>query len=202
MTHTNICRLTFAISLLIASFGVSAQSKDYTTITFWQHDSAKIITKSTDSIILKKQPFSITFYSKRYDSKNEKYHALQVAVLKDAADTLKLVVGKSIEDIPYLASGSGMATGASGLYDAMMIDNEGHHYLYYEDEAERRVSRVAIVKELLELEWQISGAFMDNEDVSLSDLKLPALYFVFFADRNLNEAIDQHEIKIVKVRFR
>jgi hypothetical protein len=202
MIQKHSIRAFFYFLLIATSIPAVAQSKDYNTIIFRQEDSATTITRSTDSVVLGRKPFSITYYGKRYDSKTEKYYALQVAVLKDAADTLKRAIGKNIEEIQYLASGSGMATGGNGLYDAMMISNEGHHYLYYENEAERRVSRVSIVKDLLELEWRISGAFVDDQDISLPELTFSPLYFVFFADRNLNDTIDQNELKIVKVVFR
>jgi hypothetical protein len=95
-----------------------------------------------------------------------------------------------------------MAPGGRGLYDAFVVTNTGHHYLYYENEAERRVSRVSIANELLELEWPVSGASIDDQDIPLTELAVTPLYFVFFQDRNLNEIIDAGELKIVKVMFR
>jgi hypothetical protein len=193
----------FIVVLLAACFlPATAQSTDYSIITFAQDDSTQTISNTTDSVILERKPFSILYYGKRYDSKNEKFHALQVAVLKHPADTLMLMVGKNLSGIPYFEPGSGMAPGSNGLYDAFVVTNTGHHYLYYENEAERRVSRISLAYDLLELEWRISGASIDDHDVTLKELDVPALYFVFFNDRNLNEVIDAGELKIVKVKFR
>lgn len=183
-------------------FIAAAQQKDYNVITFSQEDSSITINGSTGSVILGKAPFSILYYAKRYNSEKEQFHAMQVAVLKDAADTLLAGIGKNVKDIPYFEDGSGMAPGSRGLYDAVIVSNKGHHYLYYENEAERRVSRNAVVNDLLQLEWSISRMSVDDEDIEFADLDIPALYFVFFADRNLNEVIDAGELKIVKMIFR
>jgi hypothetical protein len=202
MKHKYLIHALFAGLTVTISYTGFSQSKDYTVISFVQDDKVVTLNRASDSVVLAKQPFSIVYYGKRYDSQKEKFHAMQVAVLKDPADTLKLAVGKNINDVAYLEPGSGMAPGGRGLYDAIVITNAGHHYLYYENEAERRVSRVSVVNDLLELEWHISGASIDDDDIPLAKLTVPALYFVFFQDRNLNEIIDAQELKIVKVMLK
>lgn len=202
MKYKHSIRLFAFVLLLFISVSASAQSKNYNVITFVQEDSSKTISLATDSVMLDRKPFSIVYYGKRYNSQQEKYYAMQVAVLKDAADTLSLGAGKNIAGIPYFEPGTGMAPGANGLYDAITVDNKAHHYLYYENEAERRVSRVSIAHDLLELEWKISGVWLNDQELTLAELTLPALYFVFFDDRNLNEIIDAGEVKIVKVKFK
>ncbi len=201
MKHFSIPAWLFAIfcSVTVPAF---TQPTNYNAITFVQEDSSKTVTLTADSITLDRKPFSIVYYGKRYNSQQEKYYAMQVAVLKDAADTSALGVGKSIAGIPYFGPGTGMAPGANGLYDIITVDNAAHHYLYYENEAERRVSRISIEYDLLELEWRISGVWLNDQEFTLAKFTLPALYFVFYDDRNLNEVIDPREIKIVKVNFR
>jgi len=202
MKHRHCIASLILVLLFTISLSAHSQSKDYTVISFVQNDSSKTVNKATDSVLLAREPFSVVYYGKRYDSQKEKYHALHVAVLKDAADTLMLALGKNIKDVPYFEPGTGMAPGANGLYDNIVIANDAHHYLYYENEAERRVSRISVAYDLLELEWRISGVWSDDQEITFQQLKFPALYFVFFADRNLNEIIDANELKIIKVVFR
>ncbi len=196
-----ISTLVFAFLCSIALPAYS-QSKNYNVITFVQEYGSKTITAATDSVQLDKMPFSILYYSKRYDSQREKYHSLKVVVFKELGDTSILSIGKSVNDIPYFESTKEIVPGSSGLYDSFVVDSTAHHYLYYENEAERRVSRISIVNDLLELEWRISGVSIGDQDITLPELAISSLYFVFYADRNLNEVIDQGEIKIVKVNFR
>lgn len=191
-----------SIYLLATAFSCFGQENSTTTITFLQGDSLYKINKNTDSIKLDRKPFSIRYFSKQYNEKNEKFYSAQIAVLENPIDTLVIKIGQNTKDIPYFEPGTGMAPGENGMYDTIFITNTGHHYLTYENETEKRVFRISKNKDILELEWKISAAFYEEKDVQFSELKISTLYFVIFIDNNLNGIIDNQELKIVMAIFK
>jgi len=189
--------------ILMLSFNWSlAQDNTQNSVTFTQGDNLYKINKDTDSIVLDRKPFSIKYFGKQYDDKNEKFYAAQIAVLENPKDLSLLKIGQKTENISYYEPGTGMAPDKDDFYTMVFITNEGHHYLMYENEKEKRVNLISKNKDILELEWKISGAFYDDKDVTFSELKISTLYFVIFIDNNLNDIIDAGELKTIKVRFR
>jgi hypothetical protein len=61
---------------------------------------------------------------------------------------------------------------------------------------------IAKSKKILVLEWKVTGAFFEGKDISFSELPVSALYFALFIDTNLNNSIDENELRIVQVKFR
>ena len=191
-----------SIFLLTISSSCFGQENIINTITFVQGDSLYKINKNTDSIKLDRNPFSLRYFGKQYDEKNEKFYSAQIAVLDNPNDTLIIKIGQKTKDIPYFEPGTGMAPGENGMYDTIFITNTGHHYLTYENEKEKRVFIISKNKDILELEWKISAAFYEEKDVQFPDLKISTLYFVVFIDNNLNGIIDNEELKIVRTTFK
>ncbi|MEW6468405.1 MAG: hypothetical protein AB1458_05740 [Bacteroidota bacterium] len=182
-----------------------AQPPDYNlnTIKFIQGDSTCIISGFPDSITLDKKPFALRYYCKVYNSKKGKFYSAQVAILDNATDTAFAKVGQKLEDIPYFQMGTGFASIKGKGYDTAFVSASGHHYLFYENEKDKRVTRVATHPGgVLELEWRILALNHDGENVSFHELRTDNLYFVIFIDQNLNGVIDKSELKIMKIKFR
>ncbi len=189
--------------LSFLSFAIDSLGQElFQKITFLQGDSSYIVFIDNDSIKIERKPFSVRFFCKKYEEKNEKFYSVQVAILDECYDTLLLKVGQKTINIPFFEPGTGMAPGENNMYDSIFISNEGHHYLTYENDKEKRVFLISSNENILELEWKIFGAFYRDNSVSFSDLKLPFLYFIVFADRNLNGIIDNNELKKIKVVFK
>lgn len=182
-----------------ASFG---QESTQNSVTFTQDGNLQTINKDSDSIVLDRKSFSIRYFGKQYDGENEKFYTAQIAVLENPSDLAVLKIGQKTEDIPYYEPGSGMAIDESGFYESIYITNYGHHYLTYENENEKRVNLISKNKDILELEWKISGAFYNDKDIPFSKLKISTLYFVVFIDHNLNKIIDADELKIITATFK
>ncbi|HMK04140.1 MAG TPA: hypothetical protein VK489_08115 [Ferruginibacter sp.] len=191
-----------ALFLLTSSPGLYAQENVSNSITFIQGDSSYTIFKSSDSVILERTAFALRYFGKQYDDKKGIFNAAQVAVLDNPADTVSLKTGQYTKHIPYFEPGTGMAPGENERYDTIIISNTGHHYLTYENEKEKRVNLISRNQDILQLEWKISAAFYEEKDIPFSDLKLTALYLVIFIDNNLNDIIDNAELKIIKLVFK
>jgi|688.fasta_scaffold40429_4 hypothetical protein len=55
----------------------------------------------------------------------------------------------------------GMAPNESRFYDAIFVNYEAQHYIYYENKSDKRAQFIS-KKEFLELEWQIKKAFINK----------------------------------------
>ena len=190
--------LLFLFILISASLSAIAQGP----ISFIQNGQVITVTKNSESIQLARKPFTIRYYAKQYNSKKEKFYAAQFAVLENANDTSFAKIGNKTEDIPYFQPGTGFAVDENGMYSEIFIANDGHHYLTYESEEDKRAKLISKNNDLLELEWDISGVFYENKDLQFSELQLSTVYFVVLIDGNLNGKIDKEELKIIQITFK
>lgn len=188
----------FIAILFLAALKASAQ---YNDISFLQGSNTQIVRKNIDSVFPEKKPFSIQYFGKKYENEKEQHSAMKIAVLSSSADIGNISIGTSTADIPYFADGTGLAANDTG-YDEAFINNDAHHYLYYEDDHDRRVKLISKSGDFLKLEWAIPQFYYNEKDIKPEDLSFSVLYFVFFADRNNNNNIDKDEVKVVTVSFR
>lgn len=184
------------IILGFCGFQINAQGP---VLTFVQ-DGKMLAAKNGDSVMLEKKGFSIRYFGKRYDEKNEKFYSAQIAVVEKGEDAALARPGISMEATPYFGTGTGIA--GDEIYDALFISNEGHNYLFYATEKDKRANLVSEKDEELELEWKITNAFYKEEDVSFVNLPVKHLYFVFLNNKNLNTTIDEGELAVVKIIFK
>lgn len=196
------------LKLVIVSFFMSSSlyalgQKDFNNdIRLFQGDRSYTIIKDFDSLKIAKKPFSIRYFERKYKAKKGKFYAAQIAVLNKPGDLALLHTGQAFGNIPYFAPGTGMAAGKNGYGGTVFISNSGHHYLTYTGKKDRRVDLIRSEKNLFELDWKIATAFYEENEIPLSELKLSCLYFVVLMDRNLNEIIDEGELKIIKLNFK
>jgi hypothetical protein len=192
---TMCCALAF-------TFKAKGQRVQSNHLTFIQGDSSYVITDNIDTIQLARKPFSLRYFGRRYDEKNEQFYAAQIAVLGHQDNTPQLKVGQRAGQLAYFEPGTGIAPGVNERYDTLYITNTGHHYLTYENEHAKRVDLVSTSEESLELEWRIEAAFYEDKDVQFTELALASLCFIVFIDKNLDDIIDLGELKTVIVQFR
>lgn len=192
--------LTFVLVLSIQT--AFSQGDIANKITFSQGENTTQLTNKTETVYLERKPFSIQFFNKKYDSDKSFFYAMQVAVLSNPKDTLILSSEKKIDKIPFFEPGTGMSPGYSNMYDTIFITNEGHHYIIYENEADKRANLISEKNGVLELDWKILAANYKEKDVQFDLLKLDTLYFILLNDKNLNGKIEKEELKIVIAKFK
>lgn len=195
-------KLHFSIYIIILIISTSLSVVAQGPISFIQNGQIITVSKNSESIQLEKNPFAIRYFAKQYNSKKEKFYAAQFAVLEKASDTAFAKIGSAIQDIPYFQPGTGLAADENGMYSEIFIANDGHHYLTYESEEDKRAKFISKNNDLLELEWDISGVFYENKDLQFSQLQLSTVYFVVLIDGNLNGKIDKEELKIIQITFK
>lgn len=195
-----ICVFVFS---LMASHRLEGQALINNNVTFIQGDSVYVVSADRDTIEIERKPFSIRYFGKRYNSEQDQFYAAQIAVLDNRKDIGVLSVGMSAENTTYFEPGSGMAQYENCNDYIMAVNESGHHYLIYENESHRRVDLISKKANILELQWNVSGVnFRQTKDLSFSEMKKSTLYFVIFLDRNLDDIIDEGELKVVTVNFK
>jgi hypothetical protein len=185
----------FTAIFIFCSTNIIGQPDSLSMIRFIQNDSVYRINTENSSIMLKKAPFSIRFFSKAYETESNRLYSAKIIVLQK--EDSRISPG---ENIPAFAPGTGLAAYREG-YESAEITNEGHHYLYYENENDKRVDLVSQKDDMLELDWKITAFSFEDKNFPVAALKQKALYFYIFIDRNLDEIIDEGELRAVKVLF-
>lgn len=191
-----------SICFLLSSNNIFSQINILSKIKFLQADSIFAINKDYDSITLYRDSFSIRFFSNQYDDKKEKYYATQIAVLSDEKALDDIKIGKTLAEFSFFDIGTGMAPGYNNMYDTVFITNEGHNYIYYQNEKDKRAFLISKKEDKLELEWRIKAANYKEKEQSFAELPFKQLYFIVLSDNNLNGKINKGEINIIKVKFR
>lgn len=175
-------------------FRTQTQTSDFAVRVF--QNGREIKTNSDGTAYLDRDAFSLKFYMPLEG-------IIQLAALDDRSYFDLAEEGTKLEDIPYFVPGSGLAT--DGLYDSMYIINEGHHYLFYSDDDD---SRLTLIDEdensIIDTSWDIEKLQMYDTDTfefteySFDELPLEDVYLVAISDLNNNEIIDEGEcIKLV-----
>lgn len=201
--YSDHMKTAYSSVLLIFLFFIGtrsfAQTIDTTLVEFVQGDKVYSITTDAATITLEKKPFSVRFYNRKYDEANEKFYAAQIAVLNKEDKAIQ--AGQATDGISYFSPGTGNAMSEND-YDFFFIDDDGHNYMFYATEQDRRLHFLSGHGDWLKLEWRIDGYFDDSKDEKLENLKYDQLFFIFLFDRNLNEKIDEGELKKVVVSFK
>ncbi len=186
------------IFILIALFS-NGEEIDRSVVKFIQGNNSFSINKEIDSVVLIKEPFAIDYFCREYSEKDKKFYAAQIAVLSSYDDVKDLHAGQSLESIAYFEPGTGMAPDESNRYESIFITNDGHNYLYYYNEKDRRVDVISRHDNFMEFEWPVSKFYINDVDVTIRDIKFDVLYFVILINDNLNSTVDPGELKVVKV---
>jgi hypothetical protein len=198
----------FYIMLFIVSLScpnsLSAQHKaKQDTIRFIQGNNVHAITNENDSITLGRQEFHIRFNALRYDPSKDKYTGLHLAVMEYPDDHIH--PGTDVETLTYFRLGTGMANSDEHL---LIIADEGHNYIIYQDEHEKRADLISRNGDSLLLDIDVRAfdvpvaSELDYKRTKVKDMKIKDLWFIFWYDWNFNDKIDAGELKKVHVRFR
>ncbi len=131
---------------------------------------------------------------------------VQLAALDNQEDYDLVGEGLHPEDIPYFIPGTGMA--AEGPYPSMYINNEGHHYMFYSDDDDSRLTLISEDENsIIEAEWQIDNLqILDPENYEFNDYSFEGfpfenIYIVVFNDVDSDNIIDEGEYAKLVLTF-
>ncbi len=187
------------IIFLLATAPLWCNAQNPNRISIVQEGKTILLQEGDNELKLNKAPFSIQFFCKRYS--DEAFNAIQIAAFTDKASLDKVAVGVNADEVPYLAPYTGIAADQLG-YSSIFLNNEGHHYLYYKDEEDRRATLIAEKNGLLKLEWQPHSFYLEEEDKEFAESGITTFYLVIFTDSNKDKKVDKEELKKVSITFR
>mgnify|MGYP000878652078 FL=1 len=202
MKHTFLYTIFIFVALLTGPVPCYAQGNVFkNSVSIKQQNKTYHFTRSFDSLYLDRDSFAIEFETKKYDEQQKKRYATRIAAVTDQALVSLLKPGQKLANIPFFSEGTGLAAEEFG-YGNLFIDNEGHHYITYTDEQNRRADLVSVNGELLKLRWHIPLAYYQDKDIEFSKLPLVNFSLVIFNDTNLNKTVDEGEFLVLFVALR
>lgn len=199
--------LSILITVVISAQACKAikqekQDSDAIQLSVFQNGKETPINKLEKTVHLKKSPFSLRFFNRKYDLDNKKFYAAQIAAFTNKAEFDKITIGSSKADLAYFEPGSGMAAHRSRMYEALFIDKVGHHYTFYQNTNNRRLNLLDDTGELPKFEFEINALHYNDTQVNISDSNINKLYIAFLIDKNLNGIIDKGELHKLIIKLK
>lgn len=145
-----------------------------------------------NTIQINNEPFAMVFLQKPYRDKNGVFHTVQVNTTQNVELYNSIVPGKNMDEIECFSPGSGLAM-RDGNNPELMIVDYGHHYLYYENEEERRLTKLGAKSDYYYLEWRIDPLNNNPDAIKNSDGDI-IVFVSIIIDRNKNKRIDEDEL--------
>lgn len=168
-------------------------------VSVFQNGKEVKLDDSDDMIHIDRNTFSLRFHIPIEG-------VVQLAALDNSDDYDLTEEGTQLEDIPYFIPGTGMA--ADGKYDSLYINNEGHHYLFYSDDSDSRLSLLfEDQNSIIDAEWQINALQILDTDTyefnkySFKDFPSDVIYLVVVNDINNDGIIDDGEYTKLVLTF-
>ncbi|MDQ2177855.1 ankyrin repeat domain-containing protein [Marinifilum sp. D714] len=180
----------------------SKRSDNYSTVYVFQNGTELPISTQSDTIEIDKSKFALRFYNKRFDLANEKFYATRIAAFYYVSRLPVVETGMAIDTIECFAPGTGMATAKNGGYEALRFNSSAHHYLFYQNEKNKRVNLLGSLGDMLKLEFEIDSLNFMGYSTAMSEIKVSEFYLLLFTDRNQNQIVDQGECKKITIRVK
>lgn len=189
------------ILLLLPFFSLAQEQPLDTSLKITQGNKSLILNKKSTKISLKREAFSIEFLNKPYIAGNGKFRAAQVLVTEDkiAVDNFE---GIAIEDISFFRLGTGFAPAIDKNKNYPINSTEGHQYLFYASEKDKRVEKIGTSGDWDKYQWTIHGLFQNSNMEDWENLETKHLYIYLFIDYNLNQIIDKDEYHLIRIKFK
>jgi hypothetical protein len=193
--------------LLIFSFLLGAcsstppKAQPYLPITVRQGGFSRSPGYDFDTLLIRRDAFSLVFDSHPYGAQREQFQAAQIVVTTTPEALANIKIGLRGAASPYLPERA-MASDETEYRGIMPDIKEANHYLYYDSPTDRRTELVQTRPDgTRQLEWKIAKVMVSEQAVPLADTRLRALYFAVFIDHNLNEVVEAGELAKLAVRF-
>lgn len=183
--------------LIMLPAGVMATQEKYNSIS--QKRKRIYLNKEYTELELKREAFTIRFSNRRYT--DDAHYATRIAVFTDKELLDKVMTGVNVNEVPYFAPYTGIAADSFG-YSSIFMNNEGHHYLYYKEEQDKRANLVSESNGVLELEWSPHSFYLDEQDKDFATAGIDRFYIVIFSDRDLDNTVGFGELQKIAVTFK
>lgn len=195
--------LPLLMTLMMNTFSLSQSHQDLTTLglKIIQDGKEFAIETTEQNIKLAKEKFEITFNLKRDDDVAEKYYAARIVADIDSDIFNQFDPEKTFEEIPSLAIGTSMAGPKDAPYNCIFFDDQAHHYVFYNNEDEKRAKLLSKENGILKLGFDIENYCMQDFEINISNSNFEEIFMVFFIDKNLNEIVEEGEFVKLQITF-
>lgn len=190
------------LKLLIGLFSITCFSyaQEYSTqnIIIVQGNQTFNLYHTPQTIELKPEKFSIQFLNKPYQEKKNLFYAAQVVVSAEKLNDD--IEGYEIENIPYFQAGTGFSAENTEL-NYPYLSTEGHQYLYYTSDKDKRIQKIGKSGEWDIYEWNIEGVYTNDQDTKWENYDKKEINFLFLIDHDLSGNIQNGELHNVQIKF-
>ncbi len=195
--------LPLLMTFMMNTFSISQSTQDLTTLglKIMQDGKEYAILSTEQNIKLAKDKFEIIFNLKKDDDIAEKYFAARIVADIDSDIFKQFEPKKKFEEVPSLVAGTSMAGPKDAPYNCIFFDDQAHHYIFYNNEDEKRANLISKENNLLQLGFDIENYCMQDFEINISNSNFEAIYMVFFIDKNLNEIVEEGEYAKLKITF-
>jgi|GEM_PF-2904522 len=167
-----------------------------------QSGQVQKISEGTRTIQLERKDFSIRWWDQMYSLTYPQYNCIQIAAGVGENDFANIKPGTLFKDTPCFALGTGMVGERAKPYSEVFVDPEAHHYIYYENDGDRRANVLTESGDVFHLDWPISAIFLNKKTYSISEFPNKTLRVAIFQNHNHNEVIDHNELLILTIEFK
>jgi hypothetical protein len=194
-------------SLLIGSI-ISCNSKQRTQA--FQGESFIVISQSgstyklgdgSKTIELKRKNFDIRWWDNAYAFEDQQLNTIQIAVDTTPSVFNGIKPGILVDNASCFAPGSGAAGPQAKPYESIFLGSDVHHYIFFENDENRRANVITQSGNIYHLEWPIEKIYINEKDTPISEFNGQNLYFVVFQNHNMNDLIDHNELLLLTVKF-
>lgn len=193
-----ICFVKIVVCVLSICFLASCASlknelkQELKNIDLIQGEQIWKLSAGHHTIQIRNKEFAMVFLQKAYNKKKEVFHTVQVNTTQNIDIFNSVAVGKNMVEIECFSPGSGLAMRDGNNPELMLVDY-GHHYLYYENEDDRRLTKLGTKGDYYYLEWRLDP-LQHNPDATKNDDGDIVIYVSIIIDRNKNKQIDDGEL--------
>lgn len=168
-------------------------------IYLFQNGIEYTISPKTRKIQIDKNEFAFRFYNKKYEE--DEHNAIRLTAFLRKKEWNKLKVGMKTSETSCFEGGTGLAGYQNRQYPELLFEKNAHHYLYYENEDDKRLKLLESSEDLLKLEFTVSSLDYNNSIIKVSESELSHFYVAVWMDRNLNRKLDSGELYKFIIEF-
>lgn len=195
-------KFLLSLALVLSTFTlVQAQELTTKNIVVKQGNTTYVIDQKTQNIALKPERFSLEFLNKPYQDRKELFYAAKV-VVTDNSSFENCYENESFDDIEFFSPGTGFAATFNQQHIFPYLSEEGHQYLYYASDSDKRINKIGKQKEWDIYQWSLDGVTIDGDEIAWKNYRIGELYLYFVVDRNLNNRIDPDEHHLIRIQFK
>lgn len=177
-------------------------AQEYTTdnIVIKQGNQVFSIYDTKQTITLNPTEFSIEYLNKPYQEKKNLFYAAQALVTDHTVD-INLHEGTEIESIPYFEAGTGFAAEENQLLHYPFLSLDGHQYLYYVPNKDKRVEKSGTSGQWDIHKWTLKGVFQYDAEMDWNIYDNNQVHITLIIDRNLDGILQKGEFFTLQIMF-